>query len=378
MKISWRRIWITSAVLAGLTLVLGFTELWQLSIREYARGATEFSWVETAFFVYPSWIVLAFLTPLILLLAERFPLEGRRFRWNIAAHILAGFAFAVIHLSIASWVSTVGLPRLRLSSLLGSVLGTYLVYDLLNYWLIIGLALAIQYYRRYRERELDAAQLQRSLTEAKLLALRGQLNPHFLYNTLNSISTMALKGDQHGVVQTLAKLSDLLRATLDEGLEQEVPLRKELELTDLYLHIQQIRFGDRLQVERSIEPSLMDMLVPAMMLQPLVENAVIHGLSARPGEGIIRISAARVDSTLQLQVRDTGPGFGAKSRGGNGIGLANTRARLEQMYGQAHRLECGNAPDGGAAVTITIPLRTRSESWSDDPDADRRRRAAGS
>ena len=375
-RLSWRRIGITSAILVALTFILGVTEVWQISVREAARGVTSFYWKETAFFVLPSWFVVTMLAPVILYLSERFPLDRGRLRVSALVHIFAAVAFSVAHLSASSWISIQGVPSLGFPELMRSVSGTYLVYDYLNYWLIVGIAHALQYYERFRERELMAAYLQRSLSEARLQALRGQINPHFLYNTLNSISTMALRGDNQGVVQTLAKLSDLLRATLDESSQQEVPLGMELQLTEMYLDIQQIRFGDRLRVEKELDPRATESLVPSMILQPLVENAVLHGVARRPGEGVIRIRTERDNGMVRLEVRDSGPGF-CKSLEAKGIGLSNTRSRLEQLYGESQSFECRNLPEGGASVTITIPVRMRNESVDDDADPDRRRRTAG-
>jgi two-component system LytT family sensor kinase len=155
---------------------------------------------------------------------------------------------------------------------------------------------------------------------------------------------------------------------------QEVPLGRELELTDLYLDIQQIRFGDRLHIEKQVDPGSIDALVPAMILQPLIENAVIHGVCPKPGDATIMIRSVCVNGAVRLEVLDSGPGFCApESSRENGIGLANTRARLQQLYGAKQTLECWNGSNGGATVCITIPFRTRIDSGTDDPDSDRRR-----
>jgi two-component system LytT family sensor kinase len=369
----WRRIGITTGILLGLAVVLGLTELWQISIRERIRELPYY-WRETAFLVLPSWLLLALLAPAILFASERFPLERGRLRISLPIHTIGGILFALVHLSLTVSITILGFPKATFARMMGGMSGTYLVYDVLNYWMIVGVAHAVQYYHSYKEREVLASRLEHSLSAARLQALRGQLNPHFLYNTLNSISTMALKGDQAAVVQTLAKLSDLLRATLDGAAEQIVPLDKELELTDLFLDIQQIRFGPRLRIQKAVDPASADAMVPAMILQPLVENAVAHGIALKPGEGLIEIHTERRDGTVRLEVRDSGPGFPTGAAQRSGIGLANTRQRLEQLYGSGQTLECRNNPVGGAVVTITIPFRPRNEAWTDhDPDTDRRR-----
>jgi sensor histidine kinase YesM len=167
---------------------------------------------------------------------------------------------------------------------------------------------------------------------------------------------LALKGESAQVVRTLSRLSDLLRTSLAAEPRQEVPLAEELAFIDGYLEIQELRFADRLSVAREIDGQALGGLVPAMILQPLVENAVVHGVAPNRDPGRITIRAQVEDGCLELEVRDTGPGFaGAADR--RGIGLANTRARLEQLFGAAHLLECGNHPDGGAAVRIRIPFR---------------------
>lgn len=371
--VSWRRIGITTAILIGLATVLGLTELWQISLREHMREMP-YHWRETAFLVLPSWMLLALLAPVILFLSERFPLERGRLSLSMPVHLVAGVLFALAHLSLTVRVTILGLPEIKFLRLMSSMSGTYLVYDLLNYWMIVGIAHAMQYYRRYKDRELLAMRLEQSLTTARLQALRGQLNPHFLYNTLNSISTLALRGDHGAVVQTLAKLSELLRATLEGEVGQVVSLEKEMELTDLFLDIQQLRFGSRLHIHKELDPSSLPAIVPAMILQPLVENAVIHGIAPKPGEATLEIRSKREDGLVHLEVRDSGPGFPPDLSPRPGIGLSNTRQRLEQLYGEDQTLEFRNRPEGGAIVTITIPFRTRMESWTEhDPHPDRRR-----
>jgi sensor histidine kinase YesM len=204
---------------------------------------------------------------------------------------------------------------------------------------------------------LHHSNLRASLAEARLAALRAQLNPHFLFNTLNAISTLALKGDQSAVTEMLARLSGLLRAALEEHTE-EIPLARELEFVDDYVAIEQIRFADRLSVEKTVAPDTLRGLVPTMILQPIIENAIQHGVNAQPGVGHVNLSAERQNGSLVIEVRDSGPGF-RNAAPHDGIGLANTRARLEQLYGSGYRFEYGSAPAGGASVRITVPFRDR-------------------
>ncbi|HSJ10689.1 MAG TPA: histidine kinase, partial [Longimicrobiales bacterium] len=215
---------------------------------------------------------------------------------------------------------------------------------------------------------LKASRLEASLVRANLDALRMQLNPHFLFNTLNAIAVMALKGEKHGVVRMLTLLSDLLRLSLEQK-EQVVSLREELGFLDHYLEIEQVRFKDRLTVERDIEPETLDAEVPTLLLQPLVENAIRHGVSRRAGPGTVRVEATIDDGeVLQLRVMDTGPGFGnVRSSDGTGVGIANTRARLDQLYGNRHDLELCNRAEGGACVTVRLPLRIFSGELVEEP-----------
>jgi len=238
--------------------------------------------------------------------------------------------------------------------------------DFLAYGVLVGVFYASQYYSDRRDWELTAAQLRARLTEARLETLRSQLNPHFLFNTLNAVSVLAMKGEQRAVVEMLARLSDLLRLALDETRPLQISLASELAFVDRYLDIQRIRFGDRLTISEDIAADTLTALVPSMLLQPIVENAIKYGISAECGPGSIGIQAARHNGTLRLCVTDSGPGFQRTAVSGtNGIGLRNTEARLEQLYGADHRVEYGRAIDGGAAVTISMPFL---QATTDDGD----------
>jgi two-component system LytT family sensor kinase len=228
----------------------------------------------------------------------------------------------------------------------------------LTYWTSVGAFYAFHYYQKARQQELTAVQLQASLTEARLQMLRCQLNPHFLFNTLNAMSVLVLKGEQETVMEMLVRLSDLLRMTLDETRPQKVPLEEELTLVDRYLAIQAVRFENRLTIERHVAPETAAALVPSMILQPVLENAIEHGVAAECGPSWIAIQTSRENGRLRLEVSDSGPGFHSAlpARSGQGIGLVNTRARLEQLYGANQRIEYGRSASGGAAVTIVIPF----------------------
>jgi two-component system LytT family sensor kinase len=205
----------------------------------------------------------------------------------------------------------------------------------------------------YREQRVAAAQLERRLTEARLEALRLQLHPHFLFNTLNAISAF-VEVDPERARRMIARLGELLRRTLDGGAAAELPLSRELDLLVPYLEIQRIRFGDRLSIELDVLDGAGDALIPALMLQPLVENAVEHGVKRTVDGARVRLSAKRSGDRLRLEIADNGPG---PTGGGAGVGLANTLARLSELYGDAHSFELRPVATGGTIVTIELPFK---------------------
>jgi LytS/YehU family sensor histidine kinase len=241
---------------------------------------------------------------------------------------------------------------------------------------MMGIAHALAYYDKYRERELHAAQLEAGLARAQLQLLQTQLHPHFLFNTLNAISAL-VHTDAEAADRMLATLGDLLRRTLEDFGVQEAPLARELEVVRAYLEIEQARLGPRLRICLDVEPDTPDAYVPTFLLQPLLENAIRHGIAPRPEPGRVEVHVRRDGECLQLEVRDDGPGFSAQPAGADGVGLANTRARLFHLYGAAQRLETSNDPRGGCAVTITLPFRVANGTAlgngkvHDDPHADR-------
>jgi signal transduction histidine kinase len=231
-------------------------------------------------------------------------------------------------------------------------------FSFVTFCALVVVVFAADYYRLYRDREVRAARLEGALARAQLRALQAQLQPHFLFNTLNSIASL-IPDDPAAAEEMIESLSDLLRAALRDGGRDEIPLPQELELLDQYLHIQERRFQDRLRVERALRPGLEDALVPPLLLQPLVENAILHAVAARPQGGTVTVRTDQSDDSLVLTVEDDGPGFAPGRLGAQrGVGLANTRARLEQLYGGGAALEAANRPGGGARVEVRLPLRT--------------------
>ena len=370
------RFWLILVV--GATLV-GLAEAAQLSAGEAARGRP-LEWSRAMSAVMPSWYVMIALFPGVAWLATRFSFEAGRRLKSITIHIVSSIAFGVLALGLASWLSDYVLyndfPLGYWDNLKRLATVYFISIDLAYYWALVGVTNAVNFRQKYREREREAAELaltasrlEGSLARANLETLRMQINPHFLFNTLNAVSVLAMKGERQTVVRVLARLSDLLRMSF-ENADPVVPLVEELALLEPYLEIEQVRFKDRLQIVRRIDADALDAEVPTLMLQPIVENAVRHGIAQKPGPGQIEIRARRDGDRLEISVRDTGPGFSTDAvvqdrRPGEavravrqGVGIANTRARLEQLYGSDHVLETRNAPEGGALVRVSIPYRT--------------------
>src|SRR5688500_11522271 len=229
--------------------------------------------------------------------------------------------------------------------------------NFLTYGVLLLAYYAFRYYRLYRERELRASQLEAGLAHARLEALRMQLHPHFLFNTLNSISTL-MHRDVEAADDMLSALSDLLRVALDRSAVQETPLNDELDFLRRYLDIEQIRFGGRLRVEMDIPPECLDALVPNLLLQPLVENAVRHGVASRLEGGIVAVRARRESDRLELAVTDDGPGVAANAPIVEGVGLSNTADRLQQLHGEQQSVRIDSSPGGGFTVTVSFPFKT--------------------
>lgn len=312
------------------------------------------------------WLICAALwfaaTPGILWSARRFPIDRRRWLSSAAIHLVASVVVSLLLLAAYTFLIWLfGLAIFTQGWLLAfrGQLVAGLHAEVLTYWMVIGLSHGIDYYRKYRERELRASQLETRLTQAQLDALRMQLHPHFLFNTLNSISVL-MSEDVTAARRMLTRLSDLLRASLDNAATHEVSLREELEFLNNYLEIEQTRFHDRLTVRMNVEPAALSASVPYLILQPLVENAIKHGIAPRAENGVIDISAARDNGQVQLKVRDNGRGLGSNTAGEliKGIGLSNTEARLQQLYGHNYDFEMKNADGGGLEVTISIPFAT--------------------
>jgi signal transduction histidine kinase len=305
------------------------------------------------------WLLWAAATFLVGWLARRFPLERAHLPRGIAAHVAFGIAVGVAILGLefvlqhALEALVPGAPRAN--AFLGFIVYKFHVYFLI-YWMIVGGTRAYDYYSKFRESELRSSQLEARLAQAQLDALKAQLHPHFLFNTHHAIVSLMLKHDNAAAIKMLTRLSDLLRITLRQTEQQVTSLREELDALELYLGIQRERYGDRLKVEFDIDSAALSAEVPWLVLQPLVENALQHGIDPLTGGGVLRVRAAVADMRLHLSVSDSGRGFppGFSLERSRGIGLRNTRARLERLYGQEHSFEI--IPP--AEVRLMLPLRT--------------------
>ncbi|RYF04588.1 MAG: histidine kinase [Deltaproteobacteria bacterium] len=292
------------------------------------------------------------LTPVVFWLAARFDLTTpfRRLP-HLLLHAGASFGLTLLQRALSrTGLALLAVPGIQLSW--SALLATVNVWVPL-YWMLLFVAYALELYDKFRQRTRDAARLEIQLVQAQLQALKMQLNPHFLFNTLNAVT--ALIGDDPEAAQRMtAKLGAFLRTVLDNTDEQQVPLAQELRLTELYLEMEQIRFADRLTVTYQLDTLALPALVPNLLLQPLVENAVKHGLATTTASACIHIEAQREGQQLVLQVHDNGRG--ASSGEARGVGLRNSEERLRTLYGTHYALAIRTAPEEGFTVRIELPL----------------------
>lgn len=346
------------ALFASLVSV-GYTAIYGLS-RWSLRPDT------TAIFPYlvlmnlAMWTGYALWAPAIFWFGRRFRFDRQGWKTAIAVHLPASLLITATHLAL------VGALRFYLQTLRGGtpVLSTTIVDSffrtldqfMMVYWALIGLQYAVDSYRQARVREVRSARLETRLMESQLQALQQQLHPHFLFNTLHAISTLVHRDPEKADLM-IERLSDLLRITLRKVGVQEVELAEELEYLRAYLDIEQVHFGNRLRIEYRIDAAAMDVLVPTLILQPLVENAIRHGLEPMVRPGTLSIEAQADGDTLWLRVRDDGAGMPKNWKRREGVGLTNTRSRIDRLYGEQAALTVRENPGGGVLVDIYIPLR---------------------
>ncbi len=291
-------------------------------------------------------------------LAPRYPLLVRFSPAGIATHLVTASALGVVHLLLL-W--SLGFPLGWDPGMTARTMWQALMnpnrfgMEILLYGFIFGIIGVIQFQIRAQQEAMKSLELQRQLSAAQLRALQMQLEPHFLFNTLNAITTLVELGRRDEAVEMLSHLNAILKSTLKRTTPEKVPLSQELEIVENYLAIEQVRFADRLRIEIKVDPSALDSLVPCFLLQPIVENAIRHGIAHCESDGVVEASARREGGLLHLEVRDTGSGPNGHATPGNGIGLKNTRERLTHFYQNAYDMKAHPLETGGFKVAITIP-----------------------
>jgi signal transduction histidine kinase len=353
-------------VFAGATLVgIFFAAQTQLA-SSFSRGGLP--WKDTLRLSLADWYLWAALAPLLVWLARRFPIERPHWLRSALVHLPGSLAFSVLHLYLYAVATRVMMPGWTYQPLeiFRVMFGAKFSPGFLTYWAIVGAASAFDYYQRYQERELRASRLEAQFTQAQLSLLKMQLHPHFLFNTLHSISAL-MHRDVDLADRMLARLGDLLRLSLDSLRVEEVPLRQELDFLLRYVEIEKMRFEDRLDVRVDAAPPALDAAVPNLILQPLVENAIRYGVAGGAMPCRIVVAARREDGALLISVTDNGPGISsdARSASATGLGLSNTRARLDQLYNGGGRLDLEDAPGGGLRVTLRVPFHLPAASAID-------------
>ncbi|MDQ6653523.1 MAG: histidine kinase [Acidobacteriota bacterium] len=362
----WRRRWVRLALIWGIWTFIGIVFTLQGYFTSYRseRPVT----LTDSLYLQMTWSYLwALATPFVLWAATKLPIERNNWIRSSLLHIPISIVLSVILTALGHvfnwlyWGLSMGRPfsfermgRFVVANFSEGI-GIYLLIALTSY--------AFNYYQRYREGQVRTLQLEAQLSHAQLQALKMQLHPHFLFNTLHSISAL-LNKDTEAARKMITRLGDFLRLTLENSGSQEVTLKQEMEFLSCYLEIERIRFQNRLVTRINVAQQTLEARVPNLILQPIVENAIRHGIAPRSTPGLIEIEAKHRNGTLRIQVRDNGPGLSGHRTSENlfkkGLGLANTETRLERLYGAAHLFDLRNNPDGGLIVTLEIPFHKDS------------------
>jgi two-component system LytT family sensor kinase len=357
--IRWKRWLLPLALLVASIPIFAAAEAGLEYLRTLqGNSSNTFSWMFRHFLL--PWAELAVCVPLPVLLARRFPFRGPRRPSAVLVHALGSLAFGTAHLSLDVLIAKLwwNAPLTMIGGTV-TLISWYLLRDVFIYWTIVGVLQTIWYQRALHQHELGETRLRADLTTARLAALQARLEPHFLFNTLNTAVMLVRDNRREQAVEVLLELSELLRVVVREAPAREVPLGEEWTFIRRYLALEQARFGDRLTVSLEQDPALDRELVPFLILQPLVENAIRHGIARQPGPGQLRVMAQRDGDLLRLEVRDNGPGLGSNRNGGEGVGLPNVQARLEELYGARGGVTLEAVPGGGTVATVTVPLNGR-------------------
>ena len=356
-------VWLIPAAVALLQAVAGYL----------LRGTLKEEWF-WALMQIPRWLTWVPITPIVFYAADRFPFRRDRLARSTWTHLGLALMIAVvievlwlqISFLIQSYLEPEALARMQnnRAEVYSVAVLSRLLGDAFIYAAVLGVATTLGYHRQFRERELRAAQLETQLALAQVQALKMQVHPHFLFNTLHAV-TVLIREDPAGATRVVTRLGDLLRLTLSRATTAQVSFRRELEILTLYLEIERTRFQDRLEIAYDVQPNTLGALVPDLILQPLVENAIRHGVSPNPGTGRIEVRSLRDGHWLTLEIRDNGAGLAEGHGRPEGIGLTTTRARLERLYGPQQQLTLENLPAGGCVARIRIPYQPAAD---DRPD----------
>ena len=368
-KRAWWGGWPAFVLLAYTLLAVLYTI--QVSVYRASQGEAVV-WRDDLLAGLAEWYAWAALTPLIVWLVRRLNTRGRGWRFQVAVHVPAAFVFAVAHLALlaalrqlfrldaAGWPLSRDLFPLETAGWAAATLRFFLALfkrvdsDMLVYAMLVGAVAALRYHDQYRTRDLRASQLEAQLAQAQLQLLRSQLHPHFLFNTLHAISTL-MHRDVEAADRMMSRLSELLRISLNGAERHQVALAEELEFLAPYLDIERTRFSDRLRVDIDVGGDARDALVPALLLQPLVENAIRHGIAPRRGPGRVTVHAERQGDRLVLDVSDDGVGPPPALE--EGIGLGNIRQRLARLYGDDCSMTAAGRGPAGFAVRLSLPYQ---------------------
>ena len=323
--------------------------------------ATEVNWLYGIVTSMPWWYIWALMTPVVLWVAKQYPISRETWKKYIPSIYLP---LMLILLAIHATINLilfrmVGLHDTMNYTLLQVHFTSRMHVNAMAFWTLLGFYYAFDYYRKYQLREQQAALLELQLAQANLRALKMQLNPHFLFNTLHSVSALVRKNENASAIKMLGRLGEFLRLTLENQGTQRIPLNEELNFLERYLEIEKIRFQERLQVETEIDTRLLEHDVPNLILQPIVENAIHHGIAPHSQAGQIIIRAFQENSKLVLEVQDDGPGLKDIDGAREGVGLSNTQERLERLYGHDQNIQLINVDQGGLLVRIEIPLQEK-------------------
>jgi len=332
---------------------------------DYVFEGHAITWWHVIAATMPRMYVWALLTPLIFAVSARFPARPHMPARSVLAHVATWVVCLAMH-TLATGVNLLFEPPSKQSftTYFGHAFLLWIPTTLVLYFATAGVAQWLLSMQRIRQHEREQALMSGQLAQAQLMALRMQLHPHFLFNTLNTIAILIREHDTHVAERLVTQLGDVLRQVLRTSDANETSLRAELEFLRTYLEIEQVRFGDRLLVRWAVDPALLESTVPVMLLQPLVENALRHGIARSEDGGVVEIGAGRTGADIELWVRNSGVGVAdaeadrqsiAGSRTGSGLGLANTRRRLEQLYPERSQLALTREANGGACARVTLP-----------------------